>query len=220
MRAQPAVERDVAAGGLAHERTELRQRDLRFLAAVRAVVAGRGRAAVAARMRAGGGGVRVPRGDIGGRGRCAAGIRMAHCPRERFAQWLVRSRIAAFNVWKCGMPAVVAIAAFAAAHSAAQRDASPETRSVQPPPVLVAPFVTTPMTVVDEMLSLAGVGPDDVVVDLGSGDGRLVLAAVTKFGARAGFGVDIDPNLVDYANRKAQEAGVATRVQFSRATCS
>jgi len=112
------------------------------------------------------------------------------------------------------MPAVVAVAAFAAAHSAAQRDAPPETRSVQPSPALVAPFVSTPMTVVDEMLSLAGVGPNDVVVDLGSGDGRLVLAAVTKFGARAGFGVDIDPNLVDYANRKAQEAGVATRVQF------
>ena len=81
-------------------------------------------------------------------------------------------------------------------------------------PAQVAPFVSTPMSVVDEMLRLAGVGPDDVVVDLGSGDGRLVLAAVTKFGARSGFGVDIDPTLVDYANRKAQETGATARVQF------
>jgi hypothetical protein len=70
----------------------------------------------------------------------------------------------------------------------------------------VAPFATTPMAVVDEMLKLAHVGPNDFVVDLGSGDGRLVLTAVTKFGARGGFGVDIDASLVDYANRKAQEA--------------
>lgn len=78
----------------------------------------------------------------------------------------------------------------------------------------VAPFATTPMLVVDEMLRLAGVGPNDYVVDLGSGDGRLVLAAVTKFGARGGFGVDIDASLVDYANRKAHEAGVYERARF------
>ncbi len=89
-----------------------------------------------------------------------------------------------------------------------------DTRGAQPPAELVAPFVTTPMAVVDEMLALAGVGPADVVVDLGSGDGRLVIAAVATFGAKRGFGVDIDATLVDYANRKAAEAGVATRARF------
>ena len=78
----------------------------------------------------------------------------------------------------------------------------------------VAPFAATPMTVVDEMLALAAVGPSDYVVDLGSGDGRLVITAVRKFGARGGFGVDIDESLVDYANRKAAEDGVADRVKF------
>jgi SAM-dependent methyltransferase len=78
----------------------------------------------------------------------------------------------------------------------------------------VAPFAATPMIVVDEMLKLASAGPSDFVVDLGSGDGRLVLTAVTKFGARGGFGVDIDASLVDYANRKAQEAGAYDRARF------
>jgi hypothetical protein len=78
----------------------------------------------------------------------------------------------------------------------------------------VAPFAATPMLVVDEMLKLASVGPNDFVVDLGSGDGRLVLTAVTRFGARGGFGVDIDASLVDYANRKAHEAGVYERARF------
>jgi ribosomal protein L11 methylase PrmA len=70
------------------------------------------------------------------------------------------------------------------------------------------------MSVVDAMLELAAVGPSDYVVDLGSGDGRLVIAAVGKFGARGGFGVDIDESLVDYANRKAAEEGVGDRVRF------
>ena len=78
----------------------------------------------------------------------------------------------------------------------------------------VAPFAATPMAVADEMLALAAVGPSDYVVDLGSGDGRLVITAVRKFGARGGFGVDIDASLVDYANRKAAEDGVADRVKF------
>jgi hypothetical protein len=78
----------------------------------------------------------------------------------------------------------------------------------------VAPFASTPAIVVDEMLRLASVGPSDYVVDLGSGDGRLVIAAVGQFGARGGFGVDIDASLVDYANRKAAEVGVGDRAKF------
>lgn len=81
-------------------------------------------------------------------------------------------------------------------------------------PNAVAPFAATPMTVVDEMLKLASVGPSDLVVDLGSGDGRLVIAAVGKFGARRGFGVDLDASLVDYANHKAAEDGIADRAKF------
>jgi hypothetical protein len=97
-----------------------------------------------------------------------------------------------------------------------RRDNPPLAVPATPGPAVeaVAPFAATPMLVVDEMLKLAGVGPNDFVVDLGSGDGRLVLTAVTKFGARGGFGVDIDASLVDYANRKAHEAGVYDRARF------
>ncbi len=97
-----------------------------------------------------------------------------------------------------------------------RRDNPPLAVPATPGPAIeaVAPFAATPMVVVDEMLKLARVGPNDFVVDLGSGDGRLVLTAVTKFGARGGFGVDIDASLVDYANRKAMEAGVYERARF------
>lgn len=78
----------------------------------------------------------------------------------------------------------------------------------------VAPYVPTPAAIVDAMLDLAQVGPGDYVVDLGSGDGRLVISAVVQHGARAGFGVDIDPALVKLANGNAQKAGVADRVRF------
>jgi SAM-dependent methyltransferase len=78
----------------------------------------------------------------------------------------------------------------------------------------VAPYAVTPDHVVAEMLKLARVGPADYVVDLGSGDGRLVIAAVKDFGARGGFGVDISDALVAFANAKAAEAGVADRVRF------
>ena len=78
----------------------------------------------------------------------------------------------------------------------------------------VAPYAATPDGVVSEMLKVAGVGPSDFVVDLGSGDGRLVIAAVKQFGARGGFGVDINPDFVAYANAKASEAGLADRAKF------
>jgi protein-L-isoaspartate O-methyltransferase len=77
----------------------------------------------------------------------------------------------------------------------------------------LAPYVPTPMEIVDRMLTLAGVGPDDVVYDLGSGDGRIVIVAAQKFGAR-GVGVDIDARLVERARTNARTAGVEGRVEF------
>lgn len=75
------------------------------------------------------------------------------------------------------------------------------------------PYIPTPANVVDAMLKLARVGSQDFVVDLGSGDGRIVIAAAKKHGAR-GFGVEIDGGLVSVARREAQQEGVAGRVEF------
>jgi len=77
------------------------------------------------------------------------------------------------------------------------------------------PYVPTPQAVVDAMLEIAKVGPGDFVVDLGSGDGRIVLTGATRHKA-SGMGVDIDGELVDLANASAQRLGVADRVQFLR----
>ncbi|MEK6244379.1 MAG: class I SAM-dependent methyltransferase [Pseudomonadota bacterium] len=76
-----------------------------------------------------------------------------------------------------------------------------------------APFITTPEEVVERMLALASTGADDFVMDLGSGDGRIVIAAAKKFGAR-GLGVDIDARLVALSRENARRAGVAERVTF------
>jgi SAM-dependent methyltransferase len=77
------------------------------------------------------------------------------------------------------------------------------------------PYVPTPQAVVDEMLKLANVTKGDVVYDLGSGDGRLVITAVKKFGAKRGFGVDIDPERIKESNENAKVAGVTDRVSFA-----
>lgn len=74
------------------------------------------------------------------------------------------------------------------------------------------PYVPTPQEVVEKMLDLANVGPGDYVVDLGSGDGRIVIAAA-KRGAFA-HGVDIDPQRIKEANENARAAGVEDRVVF------
>jgi ubiquinone/menaquinone biosynthesis C-methylase UbiE len=84
----------------------------------------------------------------------------------------------------------------------------------QPKPESVAPSVYTPTGVVDELMQMAAVGPGDYVVDLGSGDGRLVIAAVAKYKARGGFGVDINPMMITLSNQNAAKAGVADRVKF------
>jgi precorrin-6B methylase 2 len=78
---------------------------------------------------------------------------------------------------------------------------------------LTVPFITTPDEVVRRMLELARTGPDDLVVDLGSGDGRIVIAAARQFGAR-GLGVEIDAGLVEKSRANAARAGVAERVSF------
>jgi len=74
------------------------------------------------------------------------------------------------------------------------------------------PFVVSPQEVVHRMLRIAEVGPNDMLIDLGSGDGRVVIGAAQR-GAQA-LGVDIDPELVAQARDNAQRAGVAARARF------
>lgn len=74
-------------------------------------------------------------------------------------------------------------------------------------------YVPTPQIVVDEMLKMAKTGPKDFIIDLGSGDGRMVITAAKKFGAR-GFGVDLSDDLLREANANAIVEGVADRARF------
>ncbi|MGY0633076.1 SAM-dependent methyltransferase [Luteimonas sp. A478] len=74
-------------------------------------------------------------------------------------------------------------------------------------------YVPTPEPVVDAMLEMAGVGPDDVLYDLGSGDGRIPVTAAKRFGIRA-VGIDINPVRIMEANANAEEAGVTDKVTF------
>jgi len=74
------------------------------------------------------------------------------------------------------------------------------------------PYVPTPEEIVDKMLEIADVGPSDYVIDLGSGDGRIVIAAAEK--GAVGHGVDIDEDLLIESRRKAKKAGVDDRVVF------
>jgi len=75
------------------------------------------------------------------------------------------------------------------------------------------PFVVTPDNVTLEMLKLAKVGPGDYLIDLGSGDGRIVIVAAKRFGAR-GLGVELSPDLVRQSRENAKRAAVAGRAEF------
>lgn len=79
--------------------------------------------------------------------------------------------------------------------------------------VFDVPYVPTPQVVVDEMLRLADVRPDDFVIDLGCGDGRIPVTAAAYFGARA-LGIDIDPGRIAESHANAKAAGVTGRVEF------
>jgi APA family basic amino acid/polyamine antiporter len=114
-------------------------------------------------------------------------------------------------------PGLLAVAAVAAAVALAWR--SPESASRQEPATQHAdvqpevPFVATREDVVDEMLRMAAVTKDDLVYDLGCGDGRIVITAAKQFGAK-GVGVDINPLRIEESNRNARTAGVSDRVKF------
>ena len=95
---------------------------------------------------------------------------------------------------------VVALALVVGAPSRRARDTS-------------VPYVPTPQNVVDRMLEIAKVGPQDYLIDLGSGDGRIVVTAASKYGAR-GFGVDLNPTRISEANENARKAKVTDKVQF------
>jgi len=77
----------------------------------------------------------------------------------------------------------------------------------------LAPNIPTPQILVDSMLKVAGVEPSDVVYDLGSGDGRIVITAAQKFGARA-VGIELIPALCATARRRVKDLGLEDRVQI------
>src|SRR5512145_2066805 len=83
----------------------------------------------------------------------------------------------------------------------------PHRERVLPASRYLAPYVQTPPDVVDRMLAFSGVGAGDVVVDLGAGDGRVILTAAQTYGVRA-VGYEIDSDLVADARRSIREAGV------------
>jgi hypothetical protein len=89
---------------------------------------------------------------------------------------------------------------------------SPTTTEKKP---LDVPYVPTHESLVDEMLSMARVGANDVLYDLGSGDGRIVITAARRFGTR-GVGYDLDPDRVSEARENARRAGVTDRVRFEQ----
>ncbi|MCI0460455.1 MAG: TIGR03000 domain-containing protein [Gemmataceae bacterium] len=82
------------------------------------------------------------------------------------------------------------------------------------PDKIVIRYVPTPPEAVEAMCKLAGVTKEDVVYDLGCGDGRLVITAVQQFGAKRGIGVDLDPERIQESKENARAAGVADKIEF------
>ena len=107
--------------------------------------------------------------------------------------------------------------AFLLTYSSAFLSAQEQSKSSEYKPLIIqegkdVPWVPTPEKLVNRMLEMANVSADDYLIDLGSGDGRLVIAAA-KLGARA-LGIEFNPDMVEYAKRKAEEAGVGEKTEF------
>ena len=125
-----------------------------------------------------------------------------------------------FN-WRRAPSIAAVVFAAALTHQAAfaaQATATPESKEFTPSVGQEGKdviWVPTPQSLVDRMLTIAGVKPTDYVVDLGSGDGRTVITAAKKFGAPA-LGVEFNPDMVELSRRNAQKEGVADKAQFVR----
>lgn len=121
------------------------------------------------------------------------------------------------RVWSALLLSVAIGAALQPAASFAQAGTAPTTQSPADAGIVDedtdTPYVPTPIDVVERMLQLAGVGPSDYLIDIGSGDGRIVLTAVSKFGAR-GHGIEIDPRLIERSRQAAAKLGIGDRAQF------
>lgn len=89
--------------------------------------------------------------------------------------------------------------------------------SAQTGPRLDVPFVPTPQEVVDRMLEMAEVTPDDYLIDLGSGDGRIVITAVRDRNVKQALGIDLDPERIAEARDNARRAGLSRRAKFHQA---
>jgi hypothetical protein len=109
----------------------------------------------------------------------------------------------------CSLAAALSLAVPATPAPAGQQPAAQA--QLRAPDVI---FLPTPPEVVAAMLKVARVGKGDVIYDLGSGDGRIVISAVKDFGAARGVGIDIDPERIAEASANARQAGVADRVTF------
>lgn len=109
-------------------------------------------------------------------------------------------------------PILVALFAAGPTHASDLYDPS----RLHAPVMLDVPYVPTPNDAVYRMLELVEVKPDDYVIDLGSGDGRIVVAAARDWGVKRALGIDIDPERIAEANENARLAGVADRVTFER----
>jgi hypothetical protein len=109
-----------------------------------------------------------------------------------------------------GLGVVLALSMVAIQSSLSEAQLPPAPVPVKPD----VPYVPTPESVVMAMLELAKVNRNDVIYDLGSGDGRLVITATQKFGAKKGVGVEINPGLVNRSIENAKQAGVSDRTQF------
>jgi SAM-dependent methyltransferase len=93
--------------------------------------------------------------------------------------------------------------------------ARPDDGAAPPRPVVNAPYIPTPDKIVERMLELAEIGPDDVVYELGCGDGRIVVAAAKQYGCRC-FGFDINPERVAEARENARKNGVEQLVEIDQ----
>lgn len=126
----------------------------------------------------------------------------------------MQPRTHGFALWRLVALLMLSLAAMPAFSDIAEPSGEPARDDL--PLLLDVPFIATPDTAVYRMLEMADVRPDDYVIDLGCGDGRIVVAAARDWGVKRALGVDIDPERIAEANENARNAGVADRVSFER----